>query len=46
MIGIDAPESNTQRYGYDECFGIEAKGHLEEILDGKQYVQIESDPTQ
>lgn len=46
MIGIDAPESNTQRYGYAECYGEEASDHLKEILDGKQYVQIESDPTQ
>lgn len=46
MIGIDTPESNTQRYGYIECYGEEASDHLKEILDGNQYVQIESDPTQ
>lgn len=32
MIGLDAPESTTTRYGYVECFGEEAKKHLEELL--------------
>ena len=46
MIGIDAPESNTTRYGYAECFGREAKGHLEELLRGEDKVQLEFDSTQ
>ena len=46
MIGIDAPESNTTRYGYAECFGKEAKGHLEELLRGEDKVQLEFDTTQ
>ena len=46
MIGIDAPESNTTRYGYAECFGKEAKGHLEELLRGEDNVQLEFDTTQ
>ena len=32
FIGIDAPESNTIRYGYTECFGDEAKIYLTQIL--------------
>ena len=46
MIGIDAPESNTTRYGYAECFGKEAKTHLEELLRGEDKVQLEFDSTQ
>lgn len=46
MIGIDAPESNTTRYGYAECFGKEAKTHLEELLRGEDNVQLEFDTTQ
>lgn len=46
MIGIDAPEDSTLRYGYKECFGKEATSHLKEILEGNEYVQIEFDNTQ
>ncbi|MDP2670797.1 MAG: hypothetical protein Q8O99_08150 [bacterium] len=28
LIGIDAPESTTTRYGYTECFGSEARTYL------------------
>lgn len=45
MIGIDAPESNTARYGYAECFGDEAKNHLKSLLD-TTFVEIETDPSQ
>nr|DAW73485.1 MAG TPA: nuclease-like protein [Caudoviricetes sp.] len=33
MIGLDAPESTTTRYGYAECFGKEAANHLTHLLN-------------
>lgn len=46
LIGIDAPESNTTRYGYIECFGESASYHLKEILEWNDYIQIEFDASQ
>nr|DAJ43361.1 MAG TPA: nuclease-like protein [Caudoviricetes sp.] len=46
MIGLDAPESTTMRYGYAECFGKEAANHLKLLLKDTKEVQIESDLTQ
>ncbi|MDR0608195.1 MAG: thermonuclease family protein [Candidatus Peribacteria bacterium] len=46
MIGIDAPESNTARYGYTECYGKEAKEYLEKLLTRANTVQIEMDASQ
>lgn len=46
MIGLDAPESTTMRYGYAECFGKEAANHLKLLLKDTKEVQIEVDPTQ
>ena len=45
MIGIDAPESTTARYGYVECFGKEASDHLKTTLNGES-VSLEFDTTQ
>lgn len=46
MIGLDAPESNTSRYGYIECFGKEASDHLKTLLKDAKEITIEKDPTQ
>ncbi len=46
MIGLDAPESNTSRYGYVECFGPEASAHLKTLLQNATDVTIEKDATQ
>ncbi len=46
MIGLDAPESNTSRYGYIECFGKEASDHLKTLLKNAKEITIEKDPTQ
>lgn len=46
MIGLDAPESTTMRYGYAECFGKESANHLKLLLKDTKEVQIESDLTQ
>ncbi len=46
MIGIDAPESNTTRYGYVECYGVEATQHLKDLMKNAKEVKIEKDPTQ
>lgn len=45
LIGIDAPESTTTRYGYTECFGSEARTYLWSLLDGES-VSVEFDSTQ
>ncbi|HBB03424.1 TPA: hypothetical protein DCZ39_00760 [Patescibacteria group bacterium] len=36
LIGIDAPESNTTRFGYVECFGKESSLYLTSLLSGKK----------
>lgn len=46
MIGIDAPEDSTLRYGYKECFGKESTEHLKKLLEGNKTIQIEFDNTQ
>jgi len=46
MIWIDAPESNTSRYGYTECYWKEASAHLKELLKDAKEVTIEKDSTQ
>ncbi|MDO4713844.1 MAG: thermonuclease family protein [bacterium] len=46
MIGLDAPESTTMRYGYAECFGKEAADHLKTLVGSATQIQIETDPTQ
>ncbi len=46
MIGIDAPESNTSRYGYVECYGAEASQHLKDLLKNAVKVEIIKDSTQ
>lgn len=46
MIGLDAPESTTTRYGYAECFGKEAANHLAHLLNWVSQVELEVDPTQ
>lgn len=45
MIGIDAPESTTTRYGYVECFGKEARTHLQTLI-GTWPVALAFDRTQ
>lgn len=32
ILGIDAPELTTSRFGYAECYGAEAKNYLAKIL--------------
>lgn len=46
MIGLDAPESTTMRYGYAECFGKESANHLKTLVGSATQIQIETDPTQ
>lgn len=46
MIGLDAPESNTSRYGYVECFGPQASEHLKTLLKDAKELTIEKDSTQ
>lgn len=46
MIGLDAPESTTSRYGYTECFGKEASEHLKMLLKDAKELTIEKDSTQ
>ena len=46
MIGLDAPESTTMRYGYAECFGKEAAGHLKSLLKDTKEIQLEVDYSQ
>lgn len=46
MIWIDAPESNTSRYGYTECYGAEASQHLKDLLKDAKEVTLEKDSTQ
>jgi len=46
MIGLDAPESNTSRYGYVECFGAQASEHLKSLLNNASALTIEKDPSQ
>ena len=45
LLGADAPESTKTRYRTTECFGIEAKKYLTELIKGKN-VRIEFDETQ
>lgn len=45
LIGLDAPESTTTRYGYLECFGRESSAHLAQLLSWKN-VSIEFDSSQ
>jgi endonuclease YncB( thermonuclease family) len=35
LAGIDAPESSTLRCGKIECFGIESKNYLKNIIENK-----------
>lgn len=46
MIGLDAPESTTTRYGHMECFWKEASNHLAQLLSGVSQIELEVDPTQ
>ncbi len=46
MIGIDAPESNTARYGYSECYGSEASKYLTATLKNVKEVTIVKDSSQ
>lgn len=46
MIGLDAPESSTTRYGYIECFGLQASEYLKILLKDAKELTIELDPTQ
>lgn len=46
MIGLDAPESSTSRYGYIECFGPEATQHLKQLLKDAKELTIEKDSSQ
>ncbi len=45
MIGIDAPESNTLRYGHAEKGGKQAKAFLHDLIDNK-IVTIKYDSSQ
>ncbi|MDP2090708.1 MAG: thermonuclease family protein [Candidatus Gracilibacteria bacterium] len=45
LIGVDAPESFTTRFGYKECFGDEASDYLKKLLKGKK-VGVELDNSQ
>lgn len=45
MIGLDAPEATTTRYGHTECYGEEAKDHLASLLNGKN-INLLYDATQ
>ena len=45
LIGIDAPESTTLRYGHTQCGGHEAGDHLTSLLTGHR-VRIELDRQQ
>lgn len=45
LIWVDAPESNTTRYGYEECFGDEANYFLTSLL-WNQKVSLLYDETQ
>lgn len=46
MIWLDAPESNNSRYWYAECFGKEAKEHLESLVWNKSNITLEMDSSQ
>jgi micrococcal nuclease len=46
MIGLDAPEFSKSRFGYAECFGLEAKNHLIDLLANKKEITLEQDKTQ
>ncbi|GHW03014.1 hypothetical protein AGMMS50249_8000 [candidate division SR1 bacterium] len=46
LIGLDAPESTTLRYGYVECYGQESKFHLSSLIGNSKTVQLEFDQTQ
>lgn len=45
LIGIDAPENSTLRYGHTECYGTESKQYLSEIILNKEII-LEFDETQ
>ncbi|MEF2175772.1 MAG: thermonuclease family protein, partial [Candidatus Absconditabacteria bacterium] len=45
LIGIDAPESSTTRYGYLQCWGKESTVQLKSLLENKN-IYIEFDETQ
>ena len=45
ILGIDAPESSTVRYGHAECDGVKASEYAKSILLWKQ-VRIEKDTIQ
>ena len=42
LIGIDAPEATTTRYGHSQCGGDQATSHLAELIAG-HVVHIELD---
>lgn len=42
LIGIDAPESTTLRYGHTEAGGTQSTKHLKELLSWKD-ITLESD---
>ena len=46
MIGLDAPESTTMRFGHMECFGKEASSHLAQLLSWVSQIELEVDTTQ
>ncbi len=45
LIGIDAPENSLTRYRQLECFGLEAKLYLKNLIDKKK-IRLQFDETQ
>lgn len=46
MIWLDTPESSSTRYGYIECYWVEASQHLKSLLQGANQIQLEADQSQ
>jgi len=46
MIWIDAPENNTSRFWYIECYGDEAYNYLIQLIWNNQEIELELDSTQ
>lgn len=46
MIWLDTPESSPTRYGYIECYWVEASQHLKSLLQGANQIQLETDQSQ
>lgn len=46
LIGVDAPENSSTRYGRPDCGGPQATAYLRKLLRGRSTLRLRRDPSQ